>query len=65
MRPWFTQSLGEFRRQTPAQMIPFHDITRPAAEMDALAEFLIASGARPLEALPNQSEPAPDLAQLL
>jgi hypothetical protein len=44
---------------------PFHDITRPAAEMDALAEFLIASGARPLEALPNQAEPAPELAQLL
>jgi hypothetical protein len=33
--------------------------------MDALAEFLIASGARPLEALPNQAEPAPELAQLL
>jgi len=44
---------------------PFHHITRPAAEMDALAEFLIASGARPLEALPKQAEPAPDLAQLI
>ncbi|MCA3356816.1 MAG: DUF2075 domain-containing protein [Roseomonas sp.] len=44
---------------------PFHDITRPAAEMDALADFLLASGARPLEALPKQAEPAPELAQLL
>lgn len=44
---------------------PFHDVTRPAAEMDALAEFLFASGARPLEALPKQSEPAPEPAQLL
>ena len=44
---------------------PFHDITRPSAEMDALADFLHASGARPLEALPHHSQPAPDLAQLL
>ena len=44
---------------------PFHDITRPATEMDALTDFLIASGAQPLEALPKHSEPAPDLAQLL
>jgi heme-degrading monooxygenase HmoA len=44
---------------------PFHDITRPAAEMDALAGFLLDSGARPLEALTREPEPAPDLAQLL
>jgi hypothetical protein len=44
---------------------PFHDTTRPANEMDALADFLMASGARPLEALPKQPEPAPELAQLL
>ena len=44
---------------------PFHDITRPAAEMDALADFLLASGARPLEALTRESDPAPYLAQLL
>jgi hypothetical protein len=44
---------------------PFHDITRPSAELDALADFLHASGARPLEALPRHSQPAPDLAQLL
>ena len=44
---------------------PFHDITRPAAEMDALANFLMASGARPLEALTRKPEPAPYLAQLL
>jgi hypothetical protein len=33
--------------------------------MDALADFLLASGARPLEALTREPEPAPDLAQLL
>jgi hypothetical protein len=44
---------------------PFHDITRRAAEMDALADFLLASGARPLEALTRDPEPAPYLAQLL
>lgn len=27
---------------------PFHDPTRPAAEMDAIADFLLACGARPL-----------------
>jgi hypothetical protein len=32
--------------------------------MDALADFLLASGARPLEALTRESESAPDLAQL-
>ena len=31
---------------------PFHDTTRPAAEMDAIADHLHACGARPLEALP-------------
>jgi len=44
---------------------PFHDITRPAAEMDALADFLLASGARPLEALTIAPDPAPYSAQLL
>jgi len=44
---------------------PFHDITRLATEMDALADFLRASGAKPLEALPFQSQSAPVLAQLL
>jgi hypothetical protein len=44
---------------------PFHDATRPSAEMDALADFLRASGARPLEALPIQTQSAPVLAQLL
>ncbi len=33
----------------------FHDRTRPAAEMDAIADFLLACGARPLAA----TEPAP------
>lgn len=32
---------------------PFHDATRPAAEMDAIAEVLLACGARPLEAAPS------------
>jgi hypothetical protein len=44
---------------------PFHDITRRAEEMDALADFLLASGARPLEALTREPDPAPYLAQLL
>lgn len=44
---------------------PFHDETRPSAEMDALADFLLASGARPLEALPSKKQPAPHLARLL
>ncbi len=34
---------------------PFHDPTRPAAEMDAIADFLLACGARPLA---PGSEPA-------
>jgi len=43
----------------------FHDTTRPATEMDAIAEFLLAAGARPLETLPETAETAPMLAQLL
>jgi hypothetical protein len=31
---------------------PFHDTTRDAAGMDAVADFLLACGARPLEAAP-------------
>ncbi|MCA3325395.1 MAG: DUF2075 domain-containing protein [Roseomonas sp.] len=40
---------------------PFHDITRPADEMDAIADFLLASGARPLEGIiiPNSSAREP------
>jgi hypothetical protein len=33
--------------------------------MDTLADFLLASGARPLEALIREPEPAPEMAQLL
>lgn len=44
---------------------PFQDITRPAAEMDAIAAFLLAAGVRPLESLPDITETAPVLAQLL
>jgi hypothetical protein len=33
--------------------------------MDALADFLLASGARPLEALISKSETAPEMAQLI
>ncbi|TCZ66899.1 DUF2075 domain-containing protein [Roseicella aquatilis] len=38
----------------------FHDGTRPAAEMDAIADYLLACGARPLAeaALPPPSAPA-------
>lgn len=36
---------------------PFHDPTRPAAEMDAIAEFLLACGAQPLPA--HQEPPGP------
>ncbi|UPY38132.1 DNA/RNA helicase domain-containing protein [Sediminicoccus sp. KRV36] len=41
---------------------PFHDPTRPAAEMDAIADFLLACGAQPLATapLPEQSA-APQL----
>jgi hypothetical protein len=38
----------------------FHDATRPAREMDAIADFLVACGARPL-ALPEAAAPAPTL----
>ena len=31
---------------------PFHDATRDAAEMDAIADYLLACGARPLDAAP-------------
>lgn len=37
---------------------PFHDATRPAAEMDAVAAHLLACGARSLEALPAPPAPA-------
>jgi hypothetical protein len=40
---------------------PFHDATRDAATYDAIAAFLLACGARPLEALPpppTRAEPA-------
>ena len=38
---------------------PFEDRTRPAAEMDAVADFLLACGARPLAAAaPARAEPA-------
>ena len=41
----------------------FHDATRPAAEMDAIADFLRACGALPLAGeLPGPAHPhAPDL----
>lgn len=34
---------------------PFHDPTRPAAEMDAVADFLLACGARSLP-MPDEAE---------
>ena len=40
-------------------------VTRPAAEMDAIAEFLLAAGARALESFPVNAETSPFLAQLL
>ena len=39
---------------------PFHDRTRPAAEMDAIAAYLLACGARPLPP-PPPPRPAPSL----
>lgn len=39
---------------------PFHDRTRPAAEMDAIAGFLLACGARPLP-VPSSPRPAVSL----
>lgn len=38
---------------------PFHDATRDAAEMDAIAGYLLACGARPLEAAPPAATRAP------
>jgi hypothetical protein len=38
---------------------PFHDATRPAREMDALAAFLLACGARELAAAPVTAPEAP------
>ena len=43
---------------------PFHDATRPAAEMDGIADFLLACGARPLAAQPAPA-PAPAMPALL
>ena len=37
----------------------FHDATRPAAEMDAIADFLLACGARPLEVVEADTDPLP------
>ena len=42
----------------------FHDPTRDAAELDAVAEFLIACGARPLEEAAAPERDAPALALL-
>ncbi|MBL6079419.1 DUF2075 domain-containing protein [Belnapia sp. T18] len=39
---------------------PFHDRTRPAVEMDAIADYLLACGARPLPP-PAPPRPAPSL----
>ena len=44
---------------------PFHDITRPAAEMDAIADFLLACGARPLEVVEAEADPLPQPSALL
>ena len=38
---------------------PFHDRTRPAAEMDAIADYLLACGARPLENVAMPEAPPP------
>lgn len=38
---------------------PFHDATRDAVELDAIADFLFACGARPLELGAVTEEPAP------
>ncbi|MFC7540908.1 DNA/RNA helicase domain-containing protein [Siccirubricoccus deserti] len=40
---------------------PFHDRTRPAAEMDAIAAHLLACGARPLNSLQPRPGATPDL----
>ena len=44
---------------------PFHDVTRPAAEMDALADFLLASGARPLEILSTEADSVAEPVRLI
>ena len=44
---------------------PFHDVTRPAGEMDALADFLLASGARPLEILSASAESVAEPVRLI
>jgi hypothetical protein len=44
---------------------PFHDITRPAGEMDALADFLLASGARPLEILSPSADSVSEPVRLI
>jgi hypothetical protein len=36
---------------------PFHDATRDAARYDAIADFLLACGARPLGAEPVEAPP--------
>uniref|UniRef100_UPI001F2AE239 DNA/RNA helicase domain-containing protein n=1 Tax=Falsiroseomonas oryziterrae TaxID=2911368 RepID=UPI001F2AE239 len=42
---------------------PFHDVTRDGAALDAVADLLLAAGARPLESLPatHRDVPAPAL----
>jgi hypothetical protein len=44
---------------------PFHDVTRPAGEMDALADFLLASGARPLEILSPSADSVAEPVRLI
>jgi hypothetical protein len=44
---------------------PFHDETRPAGEMDALADFLLASGARPLEILSPSADSVAEPVRLI
>jgi len=38
---------------------PWYDRTRDAAAMDAVADFLLACGARPLDTVPASAVPAP------
>ncbi|MGI9129300.1 MAG: DNA/RNA helicase domain-containing protein [Roseomonas sp.] len=44
---------------------PFHDVTRPTGEMDALADFLLASGARPLEILSANTDSVAEPVRLI
>jgi hypothetical protein len=44
---------------------PFHDPTRDAAEMDAIAAVLLASGARPFEEIPGPAAPRAETVSLL